>query len=82
MILRHLLWAGLASATLCRYTSQLSASVQIQEWQQCQAVETATHCNAGNSVNAAQNILLNHGFKSVSNISGGYKKLEYAQWPK
>jgi NADPH-dependent 2,4-dienoyl-CoA reductase/sulfur reductase-like enzyme/rhodanese-related sulfurtransferase len=37
------------------------------------AVDTVTYCNAGTSGNAAQNILLNHGFKSVSNISGGYK---------
>jgi NADPH-dependent 2,4-dienoyl-CoA reductase/sulfur reductase-like enzyme/rhodanese-related sulfurtransferase len=39
-------------------------------------VETVTYCNAGTSGNAAQNILLNHGFKSVSNISGGYKNWE------
>ncbi len=36
-------------------------------------VETVTYCNAGTSGNAAQNILLNHGFRTVSNISGGYK---------
>ncbi len=33
---------------------------------------TVTHCNKGTSGNAAQNILLNSGFKEVYNISGGY----------
>ena len=36
-------------------------------------VDTVTYCNAGTSGNASQNILLNHGFKSVFNISGGYQ---------
>jgi rhodanese-related sulfurtransferase len=36
-------------------------------------VDTVTYCNAGTSGNAAQNILINNGFKSVFNISGGYK---------
>ncbi len=31
------------------------------------------HCNKGVSGNAAQNILLNLGFKNVYNLSGGYK---------
>lgn len=35
--------------------------------------DIVTYCNAGTSGNAAQNILLNNGFKSVYNISGGYK---------
>ena len=36
-------------------------------------VDIVTYCNSGTSGNAAQNILLNHGFKSVRNLSGGYK---------
>ncbi|NPV92320.1 MAG: FAD-dependent oxidoreductase [Firmicutes bacterium] len=36
-------------------------------------IEMVTYCNSGTSGNAAQNILLNHGFKSVRNLSGGYK---------
>jgi len=34
---------------------------------------TITYCNKCVSGNAAQNILLNKGFKKVYNISGGYK---------
>lgn len=34
---------------------------------------TVTYCNKGVTGNAAQNILLNHGFKEVYNLSGGYK---------
>ncbi|HWR41987.1 FAD-dependent oxidoreductase [Sporomusa sp.] len=34
---------------------------------------TVTYCNKGVTGNAAQNILLNHGFKQVFNLSGGYK---------
>ncbi len=34
---------------------------------------TVTYCNKGVTGNAAQNILLNHGFKNVYNLSGGYK---------
>ncbi len=38
--------------------------------------ETAavTYCNKGVTGNAAQNILLNKGFKKVFNLSGGYKQ--------
>lgn len=32
------------------------------------------YCNKGTTGNAAQNILLNHGFKKVYNLSGGYKQ--------
>jgi len=34
---------------------------------------TVTYCNKGVTGNAAQNILLNHGFKDVYNLSGGHK---------
>ena len=34
---------------------------------------TVTYCNKGVTGNAAQNILLNHGFQQVFNLSGGYK---------
>lgn len=34
---------------------------------------TVTYCNKGVTGNAAQNILINHGFKKVYNLSGGYK---------
>ncbi|MDF2572787.1 MAG: CoA-disulfide reductase, partial [Sporomusa sp.] len=34
---------------------------------------TVTYCNKGVTGNAAQNILLNHGFTQVFNLSGGYK---------
>lgn len=36
-------------------------------------VMTVTYCNKGVTGNAAQNILLNHGFKEVYNLSGGHK---------
>lgn len=36
-------------------------------------VLTITYCNKGVTGNAAQNILLNHGFKRVYNLSGGHK---------
>jgi len=32
------------------------------------------HCNKGNTGNAAQNLLLNIGFKEVYNLSGGYNQ--------
>lgn len=35
---------------------------------------TVTYCNKGVTGNAAQNILLNTGFKKVFNISGGHKQ--------
>lgn len=38
-------------------------------------VTTITYCNKGVTGNAAQNILLNEGFKEVYNLSGGNKKL-------
>ena len=34
---------------------------------------TVTYCNKGVSGNAAQNLLLNKGFKEVYNLSGGYR---------
>lgn len=36
-------------------------------------VITITYCNKGVTGNAAQNILINHGFKKVYNLSGGHK---------
>lgn len=36
-------------------------------------VTTVTYCNKGVTGNAAQNILINHGFKKVYNLSGGHK---------
>lgn len=36
-------------------------------------VTTITYCNKGVTGNAAQNILLSHGFKDVYNLSGGHK---------
>ncbi len=33
-----------------------------------------TYCNKGTTGNAVQNILLNHGFKKVYNLSGGHKQ--------
>lgn len=35
---------------------------------------TVTYCNKGVTGNAAQNILINKGFKKVFNLSGGYKQ--------
>lgn len=35
---------------------------------------TVTYCNKGNTGNAAQNILLNRGFKKVFNLSGGHRQ--------
>ncbi|WP_373484261.1 rhodanese-like domain-containing protein [Acetobacterium sp.] len=32
-----------------------------------------TYCNKGTTGNATQNILLNHDFKNVYNLSGGFK---------
>jgi rhodanese-related sulfurtransferase len=34
----------------------------------------AVHCNKGTTGNAAQNLLINLGFKEVYNISGGYNQ--------
>lgn len=36
-------------------------------------IMTVTYCNKGVTGNAAQNILINHGFKEVYNLSGGHK---------
>lgn len=36
-------------------------------------VLTVTYCNKGVTGNAAQNILINHGFKKVYNLSGGHQ---------
>ncbi len=41
-------------------------------------VVTITYCNKGVTGNAAQNILLNKGFKKVYNISGGHKT--FSKW--
>lgn len=35
-----------------------------------------TYCNKGTTGNAAQNILINHGFKKVYNLSGGHKQYQ------
>jgi NADPH-dependent 2,4-dienoyl-CoA reductase/sulfur reductase-like enzyme/rhodanese-related sulfurtransferase len=35
-----------------------------------------TYCNKGTSGNAAQNILINRGFKKVYNLSGGHKQYQ------
>lgn len=49
------------------------------------AVPTITYCNKGVTGNAAQNILLNLGFESVFNLSGGnknyqlFKKMVYSK---
>lgn len=37
---------------------------------------TVTYCNKGVTGNAAQNLLLNYGFKTVYNLSGGNKNYE------
>ncbi len=37
-------------------------------------VATVTYCNKGVTGNAAQNILINKGFKKVYNLSGGHKQ--------
>lgn len=37
-------------------------------------VVTITYCNKGVTGNAAQNLLINKGFKNVYNLSGGYKQ--------
>ena len=34
---------------------------------------TITYCNKGVTGNGAQNILINHGFIKVYNLSGGHK---------
>ncbi len=40
-----------------------------------------TYCNKGVTGNAAQNILINHGFKCVYNLSGGQKCYQKTQAP-
>lgn len=40
-----------------------------------------TYCNKGVTGNAAQNILLNRGFKQVYNLSGGHKNFKKQQKP-
>lgn len=35
-----------------------------------------TYCNKGTTGNAAQNILINHGFRKVYNLSGGHKQYQ------
>lgn len=42
---------------------------------------TITYCNKGVTGNAAQNILLNHGFKEVYNLSGGHKNFRKTKKP-
>lgn len=39
-------------------------------------IPTVTYCNKGVTANAAQNLLLNLGFKSVYNLSGGFKNYQ------
>lgn len=43
------------------------------------AIPTVTYCNKGVTGNAAQNILLNLGFESVFNLSGGNKNYQLFQ---
>lgn len=38
------------------------------------AALTVTYCNKGVTGNATQNILINHGFRQVLNLSGGYNQ--------
>jgi len=40
-----------------------------------------TYCNKGVTGNAAQNILMNHGFKEVYNLSGGHKQFSKTHKP-
>ncbi len=40
-----------------------------------------TYCNKGVTGNAAQNILLNRGFKKVYNLSGGFKQYKNSKKP-
>jgi len=40
---------------------------------------TVTYCNKGVTGNAAQNILINKGFKKVYNLSGGLKQFSKTQ---
>jgi len=42
---------------------------------------TVTYCNKGVTGNAAQNILLNHGFEDVYNLSGGHKNYNKTMRP-
>jgi rhodanese-related sulfurtransferase len=42
-------------------------------------VIAVTYCNKGVTGNAAQNILLNQGFKEVYNLSGGHKQYNYTK---
>lgn len=44
-------------------------------------VTTVAYCNKGVTGNAAQNILINNGFKEVYNISGGHKQFEKSKRP-
>ncbi|HEX3022516.1 MAG TPA: rhodanese-like domain-containing protein, partial [Lachnospiraceae bacterium] len=39
-------------------------------------VISITYCNKGVTGNAAQNILINHGFREVYNLSGGHKQFK------
>lgn len=42
---------------------------------------TVTYCNKGVTGNAAQNILLNHGYQDVYNLSGGHKNYRKSKKP-
>jgi NADPH-dependent 2,4-dienoyl-CoA reductase/sulfur reductase-like enzyme/rhodanese-related sulfurtransferase len=42
-------------------------------------VTAITYCNKGVTGNAAQNILINHGFKKVYNLSGGHKQFRKSE---
>ncbi len=46
------------------------------------AALTVTYCNKGVTGNATQNILLNHGFRQVLNLSGGYQQYAKEFQPK
>ena len=39
-----------------------------------------TYCNKGTTGNAAQNILINQGFRKVYNLSGGHKQYKASKW--
>lgn len=41
-----------------------------------ESLVTVTYCNKGVTGNAAQNVLLNYGFKNVYNLSGGNKNYQ------
>lgn len=50
----------------------------LREWMAALDKEkpVVTYCNKGTTGNAAQNILINHGFRKVYNLSGGHKQYQ------